>query len=365
MKDSPLVDLDTPSAVIDLHRVHENLDRIAGYCTEHGLAWRPHVKTHKTPQIAVAQMQAGACGLTVATLREAEVMTAVAKDLLLAYPPVGAQKRRRLTELLRTGVRLTVGLDSRESLEIFSAATRAAGAAEATALVELDVGMRRTGVGDPGAAVELARRIEEDSFVEYGGVMFYPGHLRRLGSDPEEEMDRLSKTVAGFLEALEEAGLPPRIVSGGSTPTLWHSHRVAGMTEIRPGTNVFNDRNSVAAGAATWDECAYSVIATVVSTAVPGQAVIDAGSKALAAETPLDGLTGFGALLDRPEVTVRSLSEEHGVLELAGSEWRPRVGDRVRVVPNHVCVSVNLQERLWAIRSNGAMEEWTVEARGR
>jgi D-serine deaminase-like pyridoxal phosphate-dependent protein len=151
-------------------------------------------------------------------------------------------------------------------------------------------------------------------------------------------------------------------VSGGSTPTLWRSHEVRGLTEIRPGINILNDRNTVTVGASTLAECAYTVLATVVSTAVPGQAVIDAGSKALAKE---EGLApGYGVLWERPEVVVRGLSEEHGLLDLTGTAWRPRVGERVRVVPNHVCASVNLMDRLWALRGEGVLGAWPVAGRG-
>jgi D-serine deaminase-like pyridoxal phosphate-dependent protein len=173
----------------------------------------------------------------------------------------------------------------------------------------------------------------------------------------------VSRRLGTFLEALGAAGLTPGIVSGGSTPTLWRSHEVVGMNEIRPGITPFFDRASAWMGACGWDEVAYSVLATVVSTAVPGQAVIDAGSKALAKEELPVG--GYGALLERPDVVVHALSEEHGMLDLSRTSWRPRVGERVRVVPNHVCVSVNLQDELWAVRGGQVVGRWDVTGRGR
>jgi D-serine deaminase-like pyridoxal phosphate-dependent protein len=154
-------------------------------------------------------------------------------------------------------------------------------------------------------------------------------------------------------------------VSGGSTPTLWHSHLIPGLTEVRPGTTIFNDRSTVASGACGAEECAYTVLATVVSTAVEGQAVVDAGSKALAREELRPESGGYGALLGREEVVVRAVSEEHGILDLSATTWRPAVGDLVRIVPNHVCVSVNLQERLWGVRGDEVVEEWEVLGRGR
>ncbi|HEV3052232.1 MAG TPA: hypothetical protein VGX50_18120, partial [Longimicrobium sp.] len=199
----------------------------------------------------------------------------------------------------------------------------------------------------------------------YRGVMFYPGHVRQNVDQQDEAIRALSDRVDGVLEALGRAGVPARVVSGGSTPTFWRSHQVAGLTEVRPGTNIFNDRTTAEIGACGWDELAYSVLATIVSTSVPGQAVVDAGSKALAKEEIRAETAGYGALLDRRDVVVKSVSEEHGLLDLSHTDWRPRVGERVRIVPNHVCVSVNLHEQLYGVRGGEVAEVWDVAARGR
>jgi D-serine deaminase-like pyridoxal phosphate-dependent protein len=195
--------------------------------------------------------------------------------------------------------------------------------------------------------------------------MFYPGHIRERVEAQDEKLEALAATLAAAVQRLGDEGLAPEIVSGGSTPTAFRSHEVPHQTEIRPGTYVFNDRTTAAIGACDWDDCAYTVLATVVSTAVPGQAVVDAGSKALSSD-PLraDGLGGFGQLLDHSEVVVTRMSEEHGVLDLGGSDWRPAVGDRVRIIPNHVCVSVNLQPRVFGVRGGAVEREWAVEASG-
>ncbi len=357
-----LHDLETPAAVVDVERMRANLERVARYCREHGLAWRPHVKTHKTPELAREQLRAGAVGLTVATPAEAEVMSGAADDLLLAYPPFGAGKLRRLMELPER-VRLTVGLDSREALDGLAGAAREHGRPVGI-LVELDLGMHRVGVQSLAAAEALARRAEEAG-VEYRGVMFYPGHIRGELDEQGPHLAELSRSLGRFLHALGAAGLDPAVVSGGSTPTLWRSHEIKGITEVRPGTNVFNDRTTAAIGACGLDECAYSVLATVVSTAVPGQAVVDAGGKALAKEELRGSAGGYGFVREHPEVVVKALSEEHGVLDLSGTGWKPRVGERVRVVPNHVCVSVNLHERLWGARGDEVVESWEVTGRRR
>jgi D-serine deaminase-like pyridoxal phosphate-dependent protein len=365
MPDSPrTIDaIDTPAALVDVDRMHANLLRAAEYCRTHGLAWRPHAKTHKSPALAAEQVGAGAVGVTVATPREAEVMAQAADDLLLAYPPIGRAKLDRLMALPER-VRLTVGLDSAEALRGLAEAARAAGR-RVGVLVEVDAGMGRVGVQSPDDAVVLARAAAEADGVEYRGIMFYPGHVRERVERQDDALRALSERVGRTLEALHAAGVAPGVVSGGSTPTFWRSHEIAGLTEVRPGTNIFNDRTTAEIGACAWDECAYSVLATVVSTAVPGQVVVDAGSKALSREEIRADAGGFGALLDRPDVVVKGVSEEHGLLDLSRTDWRPRIGQRVRIVPNHVCVSVNLQERLYAVRGDEVADVWDVAARGR
>jgi D-serine deaminase-like pyridoxal phosphate-dependent protein len=358
-----LNDIETPAALVDIDRMAANIGRASRYCADHGLAWRPHAKTHKSAELAARQIEAGAIGVTVATPAEAEVMSAAAGDILIAYPPFGASKLRRLMAL-PDSVRLTVGLDSGDALRGLAAVAGDAGRTVGV-LVELDIGMRRVGVQTPAGAVALAASAAASGSIEYRGVMFYPGHIREPAAEQGPALAVLSRELERFITALHQAGLAPPVVSGGSTPTFWRSHEIAGLTEVRPGTNIFNDRTTAAIGACEWDECAYAVMATVVSTAVPGQAVIDAGTKALAKEELRGAGGGYGALLDRPEILVASLSEEHGILDLSRTDWRPAPGDRVRVIPNHVCVSVNLQERLLGVRGDDVVEEWPVEGRRR
>lgn len=353
----------TPRAVVDLDRMNANLDRMATYARTHELALRPHTKTHKTPALAAEQLQRGAVGVTVATPREAEVQAEVAGDILLAHPPVGDAKLSRVTAVAAR-VRLTVALDSEEALAGLATACRQAGV-QVGVLVELDLGMGRVGVQRPADAVALARLAADAPALDYRGVLFYPGHIRQHVDEQDADLAALGKHLGRHLEALQAADLPAETVSGGSTPTAWHSHRIPGMSEFRPGTYIFNDRTTAAIGACAWEDCAYSVLATVISTAVPGQAVVDAGSKALAREEiRAKGWGGLGALLDRPDVVVKATSEEHGLLDLTGTDWRPRVGDRVRIVPNHVCVSVNLHPSLLYVRGERVEAERPVAARG-
>ena len=356
--------LETPALVVDLDRLDANLARAARYAASHGLRLRPHVKTHKARRIAAEQLRLGAAGLTCATPHEAEVMAAVCDDLLLAYPPVGAARADRLAALpART--RVTVALDSARAAEDVARAARAAGRTIGV-YVELDLGMHRVGLPGVDDAIRLARRIAGEGALSYEGIAFYPGHVREPVDEQDDALHLLADRLEGALAAFARSGLAPRVVSGGSTPTLWRTHELPGVTEMRPGTYVYNDRTTAAIGACHADECALTVLATVVSTAVPGQAVVDAGTKSLGRE-PVRGAAGegFGALLDRPEVTVARMSEEHGMLDLAATDWRPAVGERVRIVPNHVCIVVHLSDLVYGVRGGAVTTSWAVDARGR
>lgn len=359
-----IADLETPAPLVDLDRLAQNLDRMASYAVLHGLALRPHVKTHKSPRIAAEQMRLGAVGLTCATPREAEVMSDVAREVLVAYPIIGAPKLARLVSL-PANVNLTIAVDSIAAIDQLSDAAREGGR-EVDVYVELDLGMHRVGVPDVEQAIALARRVREKPRLRYAGITFYPGHIRGHVDEQGEDLARLAGDIVNAIEAMDRAGVRPRVVSGGSTPAAWHMHEIAGLTEVRPGTYVYNDRGTAALGTCAWDDCAFSVLATVVSTAVPGQAVVDAGSKALGRE-PMRGVAGegFGALLDRPEVTVQRMSEEHGILDLKDSDWRPDVGAQVRIVPNHVCVVVHLNDLMYGVRGDVVEATWPVAARGR
>ena len=360
---SELASIDTPAPLVDLDRLERNVARVAHYASTHGLALRPHVKTHKSPRVAAAQVEAGAAGLTCATPREAEVMQSASGNLLVAYPPVDPGRARRIARL--EADRVTVALDSVEAIDAMSRAASDAGRT-VQVYVELDLGMHRVGVQSASDALALARRVADARNLEFDGIAFYPGHVRQDVGEQDDAVRSIARDLAAAVDELAAAGVRPAVVSGGSTPTLWRSHEMGPVTEIRPGTYVYNDRTTAAIGACAWEECALSVLATVVSTSVPGQAVIDAGVKSLGRE-PIRGTDGegFGALLEHPEVIVRSMSEEHGILDLTRTSWTPRVGERVRVVPNHVCVVVHLFDQIIGVRGSDIVERWPVAARGR
>ena len=358
-----LEQLETPVPIVDMDRLAFNLDRMAAYATLHGLRMRPHVKTHKSPRIAAEQLRLGAVGLTCATLREAEVMAEVCDDLLVAYPPVGAARLERLARLPQD-VKVTVAADDAHALDALNLAARL-GQRQFDVLVEADLGMHRVGVSSPERAVAIAQHVDRASALNFAGMLFYPGHIREVVSEQGAALTQLGTNIASYVQALIAAGLPPRIISGGSTPAAWRMHEVPGVNEVRPGTYVYNDRTTAMIGACDWDDCAFTVLATVVSVAVKGQAVIDAGTKALGREPLRAEGDGYGALLDHPEVVVARMSEEHGILDLSRTTWRPRLGDLVRIVPNHVCIVVHLFDEIIGVRGHTVETRWPVEARGR
>lgn len=360
-------EMETPASLVDVDRVQANLRRTADYCRRWNLSWRPHVKTHKSAALALEQIRHGAQGLTVATRWETEVMVRASDDLLLAYPFYGPVALGHILSVSEE-TRITIALDSGEALRRLGEEARRRGRSLGV-LVEIDVGLRRVGLSGVEDAVDLAIQAAETEGTEYQGILFYPGHIRMPSGAQEPALDALSLRLEGTIRALADAGLGPKVVSGGSTPTLFRSHEILGLTEVRAGTALFHDRTSALLGACEWSDCAYSVLATVISTSVPGQAVVDAGSKALAKEE-VNGLfedptsaTGFGCVLDRPELRLTKLSEEHGIIDLTASDWRPKLGDLVRIVPNHVCVSVNLNRRLWQVQEDRVLGFWEVDAR--
>ncbi len=355
-------DLDTPALVVDLDIMERNLRRMADYCAKHGLSLRPHTKTHKTPWLAKRQMELGASGITVAKLGEAEIMAAAGLDqVMLAYPVFGSLKAERLARLAKQS-EVSIAIDSAESLEWVAQAARNA---TLQVLVEIDFGMRRCGLPPGEEPVRLAAKIQARPGLEFAGIMFYGGHVHPDFEGNERRLQRLATDLSRQLERFERAGLTPRRVSGGSTPSAFHSHQIPGLTEIRPGTYIFNDRNTVEWKACGWEDCAAFISTTVVSTSVPGQAIIDGGSKTFSSDTLACGKNGgFGIVRSHPEVTFVRMNEEHGYLQLpTGLGFQP--GDRLEVVPNHICAAVNLHERAWGIRGGEVVQEWEIKGRGK
>ena len=360
--DEPLpVDFPTPSLVVDARIVRQNLGRMQEYCQDHSLGLRPHTKTHKSKWMAQRQLEYGARSLTVAKAGEAEVMSEVCHEILIAYPTVGPARLEKVMRLAEKH-RILVGLDSLEVGEMIQQAAVQRGV-RIGILLDIDVGFHRTGVGDVQQAIQVAGKLASQSQLDFCGIMCFPGHL--MPSDPPEQWQSYAEAVGVIVERFRASGLSTEVVSGGSTPTAMASHRNPWLTEIRPGTFIYNDMNEVRLGVASLEDCAARVIATVVSLAGPDKFVIDAGSKTLSSDRcgPAPE-SGFGHVVEYPEGKVVRLSEEHGEVQLPQGASRPRIGDRVSLIPNHICVCVNLQNHYWLKEANG-LQLMAVDARGR
>lgn len=357
-------DLETPAILIDVDIMNRNLRRMADYCAAHRLVLRPHTKTHKIPQIAKLQMEFGAPGITVAKLGEAEVMAdAGIEDILIVYPLWGEKKWRRLADLAKR-VRMSVAMDSLEVAEGISRAAKLVGV-EIGIRLEFDTGFGRCGLSANEASMSIAKKVMALPHLRWDGISLYPGHI--MGNRKIREQDIATENIGldRLYALLDSNGIPHPVVSGGNTPAAFQSHRFHGVTEIRPGTYVFNDRNTVDAESATYSDCAVTVLATVVSTSVPGKAIIDAGSKTLSADSLLSGeRKHFGYIQNRPELILEDLSEEHGHITIP-SECKLKIGDRFRIVPNHVCPCINLHDRAFAISGERIEGQWTIAGRGK
>jgi D-serine deaminase-like pyridoxal phosphate-dependent protein len=358
-------EIDTPRLVVDLDIMERNLRRVADYAAEHKLRLRPHTKTHKSVRIGKQQLDAGAAGLTVAKVSEAEVMLGAGPaDMLLAYPIIGHPKLERLMEVARR-THVTVALDSAYAAQQLSDAAHAA-QVQVGVLAEVDVGLGRVGASPGEQLLQLAQHIERLPNLTLEGITFYPGHIKDTDASGLAALAKVSELLAGVLADFRKAGIETRIVSGGSTPTLFHSHKVEGMTEIRPGTYVFNDINTIRSGGCALEDCAASVLATVVSTARPGQMIIDGGSKTFSSDRLANSTdVTFGHIVEAPGARFHKMNEEHGFVDLTQAERKFKVGERVHVIPNHICVVVNLHEQVYGTRGDHVETVWPVDGRGK
>lgn len=359
---------DTPALVIEAATVRRNVERLATYAAARGIAVRPHTKTHKSIDVARLQLDAGAHGLTVAKLGEAEALlpafSGTRPDILVAYPTVDEPRTTRLAALARSAD-VRVAVDTPAAVAAVATAARAAGVTVGI-LVDLDVGMGRTGVPTAAALVDLARAAATEPGLRLDGIFCYPGHVWAPPAEQDGPLARVAARLAEALDAFDKAGLCRDIVSGGSTPTAFQSHLVPQVTEIRPGTSVYNDMNTVRGGFCTLADCAASICCTVVSDAVAGQVVLDGGTKTFTSDRCVPAHdSGHGHILEYPDAVITKLSEEHAQVDISTCDRPPRVGERLRVIPNHVCPCINLQDAVWWREPDGRLERLTIDARGR
>ena len=343
--------LDTPVPIIDLNRVEANIARMQSHANTHGVALRPHIKTHKLPILARKQLEAGAIGIACQKIGEAEIMAAAGiPDILITYNLVGATKIERLARIaLQT--KISVAIDNLVALETLSEAAKIA-QTQIAVLIEFDSGNQRTGVQNHSELLELARAIRAHELLEFAGLMTYP---------------TTPSVAAWVLEArgqLKNAGFELSVISGGGTPAAWNEAALPGITELRPGTYIYNDRMMMAASAATLEQCALNLLVTVVSRPTSNRAVIDAGSKTFSSDQ-LGINQGYGLVLEYPEAILERINEEHGMLDLSACSRKPQIGEQLRIIPNHACVVTNLHDEIVAHREGKVEAIWQVLARGK
>ena len=348
-----IADLSTPRPVIDEDKLAANIHRVQSYMDEHGLNFRPHIKTHKIPALAVAQVAAGAKGINCQKVTEAEVFAAAGfEDILITFNILGPQKLDRLGSLNDRISGLKVVADSDVTVDGLSA--HFSGRKPLTVLVECDTGGARCGVQTPEQAASLAKRIAAADGLTFGGILTYP---------KPQAADAVEAFIQATLQQLDAEGIACPIVSNGGTPSLFDAHLVKSATEHRAGTYIYNDRQMIRMGHCTEDDCAMYIVATVVSRPNGDRAVIDAGSKALTSD--LQGFSDFGLVVGYPEAKIASLSEEHGVIDLSACAGpRPQIGEKIFIIPNHTCVVSNLFDTMVFHRNGVVTRVEEVAARG-
>jgi D-serine deaminase-like pyridoxal phosphate-dependent protein len=346
-------DLDTPAVTVLLDRLENNISRVQAMIASHGMANRPHIKTHKIPAIAKMQMKAGAIGITCQKLGEVDVFTkaGAADDILVTFNIVGEQKTDRLLELASRVKRLAVVADNEVVVRGLSEAGARHGR-DVPLLIECDTGFGRNGVQSPEAALSLARYAMNMPRIRFEGLMTYPSRGAKAAAFLRRSLD-----------LFRDEGIPVPVVSGGGTPALLELADFPMVTEHRSGTYVYNDVMMVTAGAATWDDCALQVRATVVSRPTEDRAIIDAGSKVLTREQYQ--LEAFGRVVEYPDAVIANLSEEHGMVDLSRSAAKPAIGEVISIIPNHACVVSNMVDEVYGLRGDTVEVVWPVAARGK
>lgn len=360
-----VLDLDTPALVIDLDRVETNIKEMAQRSKETGVRLRPHTKTHKIPEIARLQVDAGAAGITVAKVGEAEVMVAAGfDDVLIAYPIYGAAKLARL-QALREKARILVSLDSLEVAESLGRLGRTSGE-PIEIYVEVDTGQHRMGRAPGEPTVDLIKQLAEVDGITIVGLLTHAGHTYSAAtlSDREVVVDKEISDLVMTKEMSAEAGIHFNEISVGSTPSARSELRHQGVTEVRPGTYVFNDTTMISLGVATVDTCAARILATVVARPTEERFVIDAGTKCFTSDGV--GRPGWIQVVGRDDLTMNFTTEEHGVGAIDLSHGgRLAIGDTLELIPSHICPVINLFDSVYTSRDGVVVGEVRVAGRGK
>ena len=344
---------ETPNVLVDFDVAERNVRKFQEYCDLHQIRARPHIKTHKLEAFAKLQIVTGAVGINCQKLSEAEAFLDLEeiRDVLITYNIVGKHKLKRLKRLSK---RFFLTLVADNSFVVNNLSKTFQNSAQLqNVMVECDTGAGRCGVQSPGQACELALEIDRSPGLHFKGLMTFP---------PSGRLEKVSRWLTQAKSLCMRAGLEVETISSGGSPDMYHSHEMPIVNEYRAGTYIYNDRSLVEYGSCRWEDCALTVLATVVSVPTGTRAIVDAGSKVMTSDTL--GLNGYGHVLNRPDIAVDQLSEEHGRL-VADKDIGLNVGDRVRIVPNHACVVANMLDEVVEVRGKLVRGTHRVIARGK
>ncbi len=349
--------LDTPVLLLDLDIMESNIAKMANYIRGVNAELRPHTKTHKTPILAHKQIQAGAIGVTCAKLGEAvEMVASGIKDILIANEIVTPQKIARLMGLAKHAD-MMVAVDDPVNVENLSQAAQAKDV-KLRVLIEVDIGMKRCGTMPGKPALELAQKVLKSKNLIFAGLMGYEGHTVTT-PDFQERKQKTEESLAllvGTKDLLEQNGIEVKIVSGGGTGTYNITGQYPGITEIQAGSYIVMD--SFYRNVLQDFDCALTVLTTVISRPAKDRIVTDAGIKALTKE-------GIPEIKGIPGLEVTGLSEEHGKLKVIDLNLDLKPGDKIEMIPNHCCTTINLHDRYYGIRDGYLEAIWDIAGRGK
>lgn len=346
----------TPALLINLDAMEENIRIMADYFRTRPTELRPHFKTHKSPIIAQKQMQAGAIGITCAKLSEAEVLSAAGIPSILIANQVVEPAKIEFMAQLAFNRQLIVAVDSVENVTVISDLASKAGS-EIGVLVEVNVGLNRCGLQPGAPVVVLAKLVHELPGIRFMGVLGYEGHavLEPDSSVRARRVEKAMRTLVDLANLIREAGLAVEIVSAGGTGTYNLTGSTPGITEVEAGSYLFMDTEYQNLNLPF--QRSVTLLATVISVPDPERAILDTGKKSISTDN------GLPRLLSPAGVKLVALHEEHGILEVDPGQTRLKIGDRVEIIPSHICTTVNLHDRYYGLR--GEMVESILPISGR
>lgn len=356
--------LDTPSLIVYEDILLKNINNMQNILKDSNISLRPHTKTHKSPYIAKLQLKNGCKGITVAKLGEAEVMADKGiEDIFIAYPIYGDEKRERIIRLLKKA-KIRISLDSKEVTDFLSDVAIQA-REEIEILVEVNTGLDRCGLSATDKITALSEYVKNKKGLIFKGLMAYSGTVYKFKRREDQKNNAVFQygILVKNKKALNRKGLDCDVISTGSTPSVEYEKDLGEITELRPGGYVFNDRNHIAIGHADKKSCAAMILTTVVSKPEQNRAIIDAGSKTFGADAVLGGESGFGLICDK-DLVITKLNEEHGIIS-SDKKIKLDIGEKIRVIPNHICAAVNNFKKFYLVKEGKIIKEISISAQGK